>query len=73
MFGTSATVENAPSVRVALGDKFSLILRNRPRTRTRIAGGFGSGTQGNYLAFGGSTSQLELVQGFEDEFEFEDD
>ena len=48
-------------------------LKNRPRTRTRIARAFGSGTKVHYLALGESASQLRLVHGFEDEFEFEDD
>ena len=50
-------------------------LKNRPRTRTRtrIARAFGSGTKVHSLALGESASQLRLVHGFEDEFEFEDD
>jgi len=43
------------------------------RTRTRIARAFGSGTKVHSLALGESESQLRLVHGFEDEFEFEDD
>ena len=45
--------------------------RTRPRTRTRIARAFGSGTKVHSLALGESATQLRLVRGFEDEFEFE--
>ena len=44
-------------------------LKNRPRTR--MARAFGSGTKVHSLALGESASQLRLVHGFEDEFEFE--
>jgi hypothetical protein len=38
-----------------------------------MARAFGSGTKVHSLALGESASQLRLVHGFEDEFEFEDD
>jgi hypothetical protein len=45
-------------------------LKNRPRTRTRIARSFRSETKVHSLALGESASQLRLVHGFEFEFEF---
>ena len=46
-------------------------LKNRPRTRTRIARAFGSGTKVYDLALGESALELRPVHGFGFEFEFE--